>query len=64
MSEGRDRDGPPSAEVPPAEVRYMEMELLWKCGSCGYLTPRAGLAPESCPSCRAPREEFYLWTED
>lgn len=54
---------PFSAEVPP-EVRYMAMELVWKCGSCGFLEPRKGLAPESCPGCLAPREEFYLWTED
>ncbi|MBI2916427.1 MAG: hypothetical protein HYY01_00385 [Chloroflexi bacterium] len=62
MDEMKEKPGP--AEVPPPEVRYMEMELVWKCGGCGYLKPREDLAPKTCPDCKAPREEFYLLTED
>ncbi|GEM_PF-4334603 len=60
----RNNRGAIPAEITPPEVRYMDMQLVWKCGGCGYLKVREELAPASCPSCFAPREEFYLLTED
>lgn len=51
-------------EVLPPEVRTAATELVWRCSSCGYLRLRSQGLPESCPDCGAPREDFYLVTED
>lgn len=40
-----------------------EMDLLWRCWSCGELGKIAEI-PEACPSCGAPKEDIYYWTED
>jgi len=40
-----------------------EAELMWRCWECGEMGDIEHL-PERCPSCDAPREEIYYWTED
>lgn len=40
-----------------------EGELVWRCGSCGEVG-RIQEMPDGCPSCTAPKEELYYWTED
>ena len=55
--------GPP--EVLPPEVRHFAMELIWRCDDCGAVIAFKGEAlPDRCPGCGAPREAFYLVTED
>jgi len=41
----------------------MDMELIWKCLRCGYIT-QAGEPPDTCPNCGAGREEFEHVEED
>lgn len=41
-----------------------EAELMWRCGDCGEMGDLKGGVPDSCPSCDAPKEELYYWTED
>jgi hypothetical protein len=36
--------------------------MLWKCGGCGYLHEGPD-APEVCPKCGAPMEEFFAVSE-
>jgi len=40
-----------------------EAELMWRCSDCGEMGDVAAV-PETCPSCDAPRENLYYWTED
>ncbi|RJS98615.1 rubredoxin-like domain-containing protein [Halococcus sp. IIIV-5B] len=40
-----------------------EMDLMWRCWACGELG-RIDSLPEACPSCGAPKEDLYYWTED
>jgi|SRR6056297_1470559 len=40
-----------------------EMDLMWRCWQCGEIGKIAEI-PDSCPSCDAPREDIYYWTED
>ncbi|WP_435099043.1 DUF7130 family rubredoxin-like protein [Halarchaeum sp. P4] len=40
-----------------------EAELLWRCSDCGEVGDVEEI-PESCPSCDAPKEHLYYWTED
>jgi rubrerythrin len=40
-----------------------EAHLMWRCWECGEMG-RIQTLPEECPSCGAPREEIYYWTED
>ncbi|MFB6077853.1 MAG: rubredoxin-like domain-containing protein [Halarchaeum sp.] len=40
-----------------------EAELTWRCSDCGEVGDIEEL-PDSCPSCGAPREAIYYWTED
>lgn len=40
-----------------------EMDLMWRCWECGELGRIADI-PEECPSCGAPKEDIYYWTED
>ena len=40
-----------------------EMDLMWRCWACGELGKIAEI-PEGCPSCGAPKEDIYYWTED
>ncbi len=56
-----ERDEP---EILPPEVRTAATELIRRCSNCGYQRPRAEGPPDRCPDCGAPREEFYLVTED
>jgi rubrerythrin len=51
-------------EILPPEIRTAATELIWRCGNCGYQRPRAEGPPDRCPDCDAPREEFYVVTED
>lgn len=51
-------------EVLPPEVRTAATELVWRCSNCGHLQLRSKGPPDRCPNCGAPREEFYLVTED
>ena len=51
-------------EILPPDARTAATELIWRCGNCGYQRPRAEGSPDRCPDCGAPREEFYLVTED
>ena len=59
-----------SLEVTPAhKIEAMVggwggMELVWRCGDCGYTLVRPASPPERCPDCGAPREHFVLVTED
>jgi rubrerythrin len=43
--------------------RSGEFDLLWRCWNCGELGTIGNL-PETCPSCGAPKEDLYYWTED
>lgn len=57
-----DEDEP---EVLPPEVRTAATELIWRCSCCGFQQLRRdGGPPDRCPNCGAPREDFYLVTED
>ena len=49
-------------EVP--EFRPIDMELLWKCLSCGFLFPRDAEPPTECPGCGAAETEFEAVVED
>lgn len=40
-----------------------EAELLWRCSACGEVGDVDDV-PAACPSCGAPREDLYYWTED
>jgi hypothetical protein len=40
-----------------------EGELMWRCWACGEMGD-VGDLPEECPSCGAPKEDLYYWTED
>jgi len=42
---------------------FGEAELLWRCSDCGELGD-IDEVPDSCPSCGAPAESIYWWTED
>lgn len=42
---------------------YGEVELMWRCASCGEMGLIEEL-PEVCPGCGASKEELYYWTED
>ncbi len=46
------------------EYRAIDMELVWKCLQCGYLTSRERPAPSSCPRCGAPETDFEAIVED
>lgn len=39
------------------------MKKLWKCSVCGY-TMEGAEAPENCPKCGAPREQFAELSEE
>jgi rubrerythrin len=42
-----------------------DVELMWRCLSCGELWPNDGKPlPDTCPSCGEPKTEFELLTED
>lgn len=43
--------------------RAGEMDLMWRCWQCGEVG-RIAEIPDGCPSCGAPREDIYYWTED
>ena len=51
-------------EVLPPEVRTAATHLIWRCSSCGHVELRGKGPPKRCPHCGAPREDFYLVTED
>jgi hypothetical protein len=40
-----------------------EINLMWRCWQCGETDEIEGM-PDSCPSCGAPAEDLYYWTED
>jgi len=40
-----------------------QAELMWRCWECGEMGDVAEI-PDACPSCGAPREDIYYWTED
>ena len=40
-----------------------QAELMWRCWECGEMGDVAEV-PDACPSCGAPREDIYYWTED
>ena len=52
-----------SVEHERAGHEFGEAELLWRCSQCGEMGDVATI-PDECPSCRAPREDLYYWTED
>jgi rubrerythrin len=56
-----DEDAP---EVLSPETRTAATELVWRCSRCGLLRLRDDGPPDRCPDCGAPREDFYLVTED
>jgi rubrerythrin len=43
--------------------RAGKMDLMWRCWQCGEVG-RIAEIPDGCPSCGAPREDIYYWTED
>jgi rubrerythrin len=43
---------------------FGEAELMWRCWECGEMGELADSLPATCPSCDAPKEELYYWTED
>jgi len=54
----------PAYKIEPMIGGMQGMELIWRCGDCGYVVQRPASPPERCPDCGAPREHFYLVTED
>lgn len=52
------------SEIEPMVGGMQGMELIWRCGDCGYVVHRPASPPDRCPDCGAPREHFYLVTED
>ena len=40
-----------------------QAELMWRCWECGEIGDVAEV-PDAGPSCGAPREDIYYWTED
>ena len=56
--------GEPVGEPPEPTHRTAALELVWRCLRCGELWLRQDAAPEACPNCGAPPEEFVLVTED
>ena len=43
---------------------FGEAELMWRCWECGEMGELDEDIPEACPSCGAPKEDIYYWTED
>ncbi len=43
---------------------FGQAELMWRCLGCGEMGVIGDDLPGECPSCDAPREELYYWTED
>jgi rubrerythrin len=43
---------------------FGEAELMWRCWECGEMDRIEESLPEACPSCGAPKEDIYYWTED
>ena len=43
---------------------FGEAELMWRCWECGEMGQLDEDIPEACPSCGAPKEDIYYWTED
>lgn len=41
-----------------------EAELMWRCWECGEMGDIEEDIPEACPTCGAPKEDIYYWTED
>jgi len=54
----------PAHNIEPMAGGMQGMELIWRCGDCGYVVHRPASPPDRCPDCGAPRENFYLVTED
>jgi CBS domain-containing protein len=61
---GRNVAVTPGYKVEPMAGGMQGMELIWRCGDCGYVVHRPATPPDRCPDCDAPREHFYLVTED
>jgi rubredoxin len=61
---GRSLAVTPAYKVEPMIGGMQGMELIWRCGDCGYVVHRPASPPDRCPDCGAPRENFYLVTED
>ncbi|AWB28110.1 DUF7130 family rubredoxin-like protein [Halococcoides cellulosivorans] len=40
-----------------------EAQLMWRCYECGEMG-QIDDVPEACPSCGAPRESIYYYTDD
>mgnify|MGYP006278558369 CR=1 FL=1 len=59
------RDGIDSMSVmhERAGHSFGEAELMWRCAECGEVGDIHEL-PGECPSCGAPKEDVYYWTED
>jgi rubrerythrin len=43
---------------------FGEGELMWRCWDCGEMGDLEDEFPEACPSCDAPKEDLYYFTED
>ena len=54
----------PAHKIEPMVGGMQGMELIWRCGDCGYVLHRPASPPDRCPDCNAPREHFFLVTED
>jgi len=54
----------PAHRIEPMVGGMQGMELIWRCGDCGYVLHRPASPPDRCPDCNAPREHFFLVTED
>jgi hypothetical protein len=54
----------PAHKIEPMVGGMQGMELIWRCGDCGYVVHRPASPPDRCPDCDAPREHFFLVTED
>ena len=53
-----------SVEHERAGGSFGEAELMWRCSDCGEMGDLDGGIPDTCPSCGAPKEDLYYWTED
>jgi rubredoxin len=53
-----------SVEHERAGHEFGEAELVWRCGDCGEMGKLVDDLPATCPSCDAPKENLFYWTED
>jgi rubredoxin len=60
----RDGAAAMSVEHERSGHEFGEAELAWRCGDCGEMGKLDSDLPDTCPSCDAPKENLFYYTED